>query len=122
MKVCVPTEGQEGLKAKVYGHFGSAPFFTVVETDTMSFEIIANADETHEHGACNPVGSISGKAVKAVLCGGMGAGAVNKLAQAGITVYLASSGTVEKAVAEFKGNALQEITAQGSCGGHGCGH
>ena len=122
MKVCIPTEGQEGLKAKVYGHFGSAPFFTVVDTETLALETISNANEHHEHGACNPVGSISGKGVKAVICGGMGAGAVQKLTRAGIDVFVAESGTVGAVVAEFKESRLIKISAQGSCGGHGCGH
>lgn len=122
MKVCIPTEDQEGLKAKVYGHFGSAPFFTVVDTETLALEIISNAGEHHEHGACNPVGSISGKGVKAVICGGMGAGAVQKLTQAGIDVYISESGTVKTVVVEFKENNLTKISVQGSCSGHGCGH
>jgi ArsR family transcriptional regulator len=122
MKVCIPTEDQEGLKAKVYGHFGSAPFFTVVDSETLALETISNASEHHEHGACNPVGSISGRDVKAVICGGMGAGAVQKLTQAGIDVYIAEAGTVGTVVAEFKENKLRKISAQGACNGHGCSH
>ena len=32
MKVCFPTQTNEGLAAAVYGHFGSAPFFTLCDT------------------------------------------------------------------------------------------
>jgi predicted Fe-Mo cluster-binding NifX family protein len=33
MKICIPTENKEGLSAKVHGHFGSAQYFTIYDTD-----------------------------------------------------------------------------------------
>ena len=34
MKVCFPTETLQGLDSRVYGHFGSAPGFVIVDTGT----------------------------------------------------------------------------------------
>ena len=34
MKICMPTEGDKGISEKLYAHFGSAPYFTVVDTET----------------------------------------------------------------------------------------
>ncbi len=31
MKICFPVEQHEGLESQVYGHFGSAPSFVVVD-------------------------------------------------------------------------------------------
>jgi predicted Fe-Mo cluster-binding NifX family protein len=31
MKICIPTHGDEGLEAAVAGHWGRAPFFTLVD-------------------------------------------------------------------------------------------
>jgi hypothetical protein len=33
MKICIPTETNEGKSAAVYGHFGSAPYFTIIDTE-----------------------------------------------------------------------------------------
>lgn len=30
MKICLPTMGKEGLKEKVFSHFGSARYFTIL--------------------------------------------------------------------------------------------
>ncbi len=54
MKICIPTETGEGKNAQVYGHFGSAPYFTIYDTDAQSIEIVDNANSHHEHGTCNP--------------------------------------------------------------------
>jgi predicted Fe-Mo cluster-binding NifX family protein len=34
MKVCVPTTGMDGLNDTVAQHFGRAPTYTVVDTET----------------------------------------------------------------------------------------
>ena len=44
MKLCIPTETNEGKNAKVYGHFGSAPYFTIVDTEKDTVEVIDNAN------------------------------------------------------------------------------
>ena len=43
MRICIPTETKDGKTAKVYGHFGSAPYFTVYDTDKDTVEVIDNA-------------------------------------------------------------------------------
>ena len=84
MKICIPVERNDGMKSQVYGHFGSAPFFAVYDMDVKELEMIENGNSHHEHGMCNPLGALSGKNIGAVVCGGMGAGAVAKLNAAGI--------------------------------------
>lgn len=49
MKIYIPTETNEGKSAVVYGHFGSAPFFTIYDTTNASVEIIVNANKHHAH-------------------------------------------------------------------------
>ena len=34
MKICLPTLEDTGLEAALCGHFGQAPFFTLVDADT----------------------------------------------------------------------------------------
>jgi predicted Fe-Mo cluster-binding NifX family protein len=122
MKLCIPTEDSAGLDARVYEHFGSAPFFTVVDTDTEDIELVNNRDLAHPHGACNPVSSIESRAIDAVVCGGLGKRALARLQQAGFKVYLSQAGTVRDVVAEQRGGTLREATIEEACGGHAHGH
>jgi predicted Fe-Mo cluster-binding NifX family protein len=43
MKVAIPVAEYCGLDSLVYGHFGSAPLFVLVDTETMSIESLSNA-------------------------------------------------------------------------------
>ncbi|OGS21058.1 MAG: hypothetical protein A2252_03965 [Elusimicrobia bacterium RIFOXYA2_FULL_39_19] len=120
MRICIPTETKDGKSAAVYGHFGSAPYFTIVDTEKDSIEIIDNANAHHSHGMCQPMGSLTGKNINAVACGGMGARAVQKLNEGGIKAYRAVAGTVKDTVELFiKGN-LEEITIENACVQHSC--
>ncbi len=120
MKICIPTETNEGLAAVVYGHFGSAPFFTVVDTESNLVEVIENANQHHAHGMCQPMGALTGKNVDAVVTGGMGARAVQKLQEGGIKVYRAIPGSVADIVSQYAKGGLQEITVENACAQHGC--
>ena len=122
MKICIPSGSGKGLESEVYGHFGSAPFFTIVETESGKAEVIDNAGAVHEHGMCNPAGAIAGKGISAVVCAGMGAGAVSKLKSAGIKVYIGQFKKAAECVEAFKKGEVEEIGSKGSCSGHGCGH
>jgi len=119
MRICIPTESKDGKKAQVYGHFGSAPYFTIYDVTKDSIEIIDNANQHHAHGMCHPMGALTGRKVDAVVTGGMGARAVQKLNEGGIRAFRAIPGTVEEIIRQFKGKQLNEITAENACGHHG---
>jgi predicted Fe-Mo cluster-binding NifX family protein len=125
VKVCIPVAEYRGLDSLVYGHFGSAPAFALVDSGTMSVEAIGNRDHDHVHGACSPVKALAGASPDAVVVGGIGLGAVLGLRAAGIKVYRCDSGTVADAVRLLKADELPEITEDGACAGHGgnsCSH
>ena len=48
MKICIPTETNQGNTAQVYGHFGSAPYFTIYDTEAKSLEVVDNAVSSEE--------------------------------------------------------------------------
>jgi predicted Fe-Mo cluster-binding NifX family protein len=58
--------------------------------------------------------------VDAVVCGGMGARAVQKLNQGGIKAYLAKGDTVQEVLRQYDADDLEEITIQNSCVQHHC--
>ena len=120
MKICIPTETNKGKEAVVYGHFGSAPFFTIYDTDNGFVEIITNANQHHAHGMCQPMAALAGKSVNAVVTGGAGAGAIQKLNQGGIKVYRAISGTVADVAASFSEGKLEELSVENACVNHDC--
>lgn len=120
MRICVPTETNDGTAAQVYGHFGSAPYFTIYDTDKDTVEILDNSNQRHAHGMCHPMAALMGKNIDAVICGGMGARAVEKLNEGGIKAYRSMAGTVADIAAQFLKGGLQEITVENACAQHNC--
>ncbi len=121
MRVCFPVHHDEGIESKVYNHFGSAPAFVVVDTETSVVGMIKNRDQHHAHGSCNPLQALDNQKIDAVVVGGIGAGALGKLNQSGIKVYRAQSQTIKENIALFASQSLSEFTLQGCCGGHSHG-
>ncbi len=124
MKVCFPVQTDEGIESQVYGHFGSAPVFIVVDTEEKDVQRIDNRDLHHVHGACNPIMALGGQRVDALVVGGIGGGALMKLNAMGVKVYEAGTRTVKENLALLKENKLQELSMDHSCRAHegGCGH
>ena len=121
MKLCIPIAENQALNSIVYGHFGSAPFFMLLDSETLALEPLNNHDEHHVHGACNPLKALAGRAVDAVIVGGIGAGAIRGLRNAGIAVYHSPAQTVAEVVAQFNAGKLPELDVQHACGGHATG-
>jgi len=121
MKLCFPVEKFHGLKSSVYGHFGSAPSFALVDTDTKEVTEITNRDADHEHGKCSPLKAIDGQSIDCVIVGGIGAGALNKLITMGASVYRAEDGSVSDNLELFEKGSLNRFNPSLVCGGHGKG-
>lgn len=126
MKVCFPVQENQGLESQVFGHFGSAPGFVVVDIATNEVTSINNSDQIHEHGACNPVAGLGGHQVDAIVVGGIGGGALHKLNNAGLRVFQAQEGNIGKNIELLRTNGLPEFLPGHTCGGHGhsegCSH
>ena len=127
MKVCFAVQKDDGVESLVYGHFGSAPAFIVVDTDVDKAVTVNNRDLNHMHGACNPIQAIGGLKPDAVVVGGIGAGAINRLNAEGVKVYRAAAETVQQNLKLLKENRLPELSVENACAGHahgqgGCGH
>ncbi|MCR4819875.1 MAG: NifB/NifX family molybdenum-iron cluster-binding protein [Elusimicrobiales bacterium] len=123
MRLCIPVEKNEGMESKVYGHFGSAPVFAVYDTEKAVAEFNDNANMHHEHGKCNPVGSVQELKADAIAVGGIGLRALMMLNQGGIKVFRApAGGSLEDAIAMFKDGKLEEMTGESCCSGHDCHH
>lgn len=126
MKIAFPTQEDSALESPVYGHFGSAHRFILVDSDDGTVETVTNEDREHDHGRCQPLAALGGKAVDAVVVGGIGAGALHKLNAAGVRVYRAVEGSVKDNLDLIRSGRLPEFTADQTCGhrhgGGGCHH
>jgi predicted Fe-Mo cluster-binding NifX family protein len=125
MKIVFPVENFCGSDSLLYGHFGSAPSFALVDTETRAIEQLTNEDQEHVHGACNPLRALGSVSVDAVVVGGIGGGALSGLRNAGIRVFKSVVPTIGEVLDNLDKGALLEIVPEDVCGGHhengGCG-
>lgn len=119
MKLCFPVTQNAGLDTRVYGHFGAAPMFMVVDTETQAIREINNRDLNHRHGGCSPVKALGQGAADAIVVGGIGAGALNGLRRAGYQVLLSQGTTIADNLTCL--DQLSPVEAQ-LCTGHSEGH
>lgn len=119
MKICFPTTSNEGLESSVYGHFGSAPMFLIIDTEAGTVTGQVNRDLVHAHGQCQPLRAMSGQEVDAIVVGGIGAGALRGLNRAGLKVYRSQGGKIADDLACLVQEGLEELTPDQVCGGHG---
>ena len=124
MKLCIPIIENRFLGSEISGHFGKAPAYLLVET---SGNEVAGLLERGARGkeACAPVEAMVKSGVEAVVCGGLGAGAMERLGSAGIHVYQTSARTVEEMLEEFVEGNLRAMEPARLCAGHhnhGAGH
>ena len=118
MKIAFPTQENNSIESPVFSHFGSAPFFIIVDAETGEQETVDNHDLNHAHGKCQPLVALGGKTVDAVVVGGIGGGALKKLAEEGVKTYRAVEGTVSENLSLIKDSKLPEFTLDQTYKGH----
>jgi len=115
MKISVTYEN-----GKVFQHFGHTEQFKVydVENGEIINEQIVNTNG-NGHGAL--AGFLQNMDVDALICGGIGAGAQNALAEAGIRLYGGVSGDADEAVRALLSGKL-DYNPDITCSHHGHEH
>ena len=120
MKICIPILDNRGLESKVSGHFGSAPFFLLLDTEN---DVCLTLDKkSRTPGTCAPIDLLKAHELDAVVCKGVGRGAAAKLGQAGISILIADSENVSEVLDAAKGGSLRRFSAKDLCAGHQHGH
>jgi predicted Fe-Mo cluster-binding NifX family protein len=124
MKLCIPTLDDRGSEGMPSDHFGSAPFFTFVDSETGAVETVRNGGAHHVHGACRPLDFLGTRPVDAILCRGLGKRAFSRLQAGGISVFVTLETDVAASVEAFKAGRLRQLTSEEACHGHshGAGH
>ncbi len=95
MKICITAAGQ-GLDAHVDERFGRAPFFVIVDSESMQHETIRNpAMDAGQGAGIAAAQSIAQQGVRALLTGFVGPKAYSALQAAGIQIFDGLSGTMD---------------------------
>ncbi len=127
MKIAISATAA-GLDGEVDPRFGRCQHLVIVNPDTMEFETLENSGAMAEGGAGIATAQrIIGKGVEAVLTGNCGPNAYQVLSAAGIKVVTGVTGSVRKALEDYKSGKLK-VSSQPSVpehfglgGGMGCG-
>ena len=100
MRIAVPYEN--GLVFQHFGHTSQMKLYDTEGGQIVGEQITGTADSGH--GAL--AGFLSGHGVDVLICGGIGGGAQQALAQAGIRLYGGVTGNADDAVRSFLAGAL----------------
>jgi predicted Fe-Mo cluster-binding NifX family protein len=119
MNICIPVESDQGISSKVCAHFGSAPAFMIIDTDSLVCRAIANTNQHHGHGMCQPLALLSGEKIQGLVVSGIGMGALKKCQAADIKVYRSNQSTVRDTVNAYKAGTLAEVADNEACAHHG---
>lgn len=117
MKIAIPT-----AEGRLFPHFGKAPQVTVfdVEDKVVKNKEVLTSPE-HAHGAMPRF--LHGLGVTDVICGGLGAGAVNLLTELGIPIHGgAPAEEVDKVMNDYLAGTLtygDSTCHHDACDGHG---
>ena len=106
MKVAISSSGKD-LNSQVDPRFGRCPYFLIINTEDMGFEVFDNESGMLGGGAgIQSAQFVASKGAKAVITGNCGPNAVNTLYAAGIQVFLGNTGTVTEALDNYKNGNL----------------
>lgn len=104
----------------IFQHFGHTEQFKLYDTEENSVKgSFVVPTESSGHGAL--AGFLKGHQVDALICGGIGGGAQQALAQAGIKLYGGVAGSADEAVQALINGTLS-FSADANCDHHGEGH
>ena len=101
MRIAVPYED-----GHIFQHFGRTQQFKIYDTDgstVLHAEVMSTDGVMHEALAV----VLAGNGVDVLVCGGLGAGAMSTLQEAGIRVVSGASGDADTAVAAFLDGSLR---------------
>ena len=117
MKICV-SAASNSLDSPIDPRFGRCPYFVIVDSENMQFEVIQNTASGATGGAgIQAAQTIAGKGVKVLITGNVGPNAFQALSAAGIKIVTGAFGTVREVVEKYKRGELRETGAP-TVGGH----
>lgn len=120
MKVCFPISEDLGIDSIIYGHFSSAPFFLIVDTESRETTTVANNDPDNPLYGCNPFAALKTYEIDGIVAAGMGDNALKAMNLCGSRVYEAQSENLIDNMEMFKREELPESIVQNSAAAGRC--
>ena len=109
MKIAISSMGRD-LDALIDPRFGRCAYFVILDTDDMSFEAFDNKNIALGGGAgIQSAQVVASKGAKVVITGNVGPNAVRTLSTAGVELVTGQTGTVRKAVEDYKKGKLTGV-------------
>ena len=115
MKICISAK-DAAATAETDPRFGRARAFCFYETETGEYDCIENGPGAPGGAGVQTAQTVIDRGAQVVLTGSVGPNAFRVLRAAGVAVYADVSGTVESAVAAYKGGRLTETAAPTNAG------
>ena len=106
MKIAISARGQN-LEAQIDPRFGRAPYFLIVDTDTMECQVVPNQASVTQGAGIQAAALVASHHPAAVLTGNCGPNAFKVLKTAGIPVVVGVMGEVKDAVQSFRAGILK---------------
>lgn len=118
MRIVIPS-----IEEKLCGHFGHCEYFTFVEVDPETKEILSIEKKVPDEGvSCQSASWIAENGADVVLAGGMGGRPMNVFLENGVEVVAGCPEIeIESVVKQYLENSL--VSGENTCGGghHHCG-
>lgn len=122
MRIAIPSESADGLNAMRSGHFGHAPYFTIVDYDAdmniTGAESAKNVDHD-QYGCGGVIDYVLGLGVDGILAAGMGRPPLMRFTEGGVTVYFETTQpNVGDAARLFAEGNVQRMSPEDACNHH----
>lgn len=111
--IVVPTVDENGLKSQLSGHFGSSPYFAIVELDdsgkVSNVKSVPNVGE-HCGGTGQTHNNIFEMHPNVIIVHGMGPRGLSTFQNAGIAVLKAKGDNVSEVIDAYQNDQLEVLT------------
>jgi len=108
VKICVTSSGNT-LDALVDPRFGRAAYLTIVDSESMAFEVVPNAAAGAMGGAgIQAAQTLANRGVSVLITGNVGPNAFQALKSSGVKIVVGASGTIREVIEKFKRGGLKE--------------
>lgn len=98
------------LDAQIDPRFGRCQYFMLVDSETMTFEVISNVASRAMGGAgIQAAQTVAKSGAKTVITGNVGPNAYQTLSAAGIGIITGAKGTVREAVERYRRGELKDV-------------
>jgi predicted Fe-Mo cluster-binding NifX family protein len=111
MRIAISSQG-ENLEAEVDSRFGRAPRFLIVDTETMSFEVVENTQnlDLSQGAGIQAAQNVTRHGPDVVLTGKCGPKAFKVLETAGVGVVVGVGGKIQDAIKAYMDGKYQPAT------------